>query len=201
MEAAAPLRPDPDLDLLDRVQAGDRAAFEALVGRYQSKVYRLAVGLTHNDHDAEEILQEVFLKVYQNLAEFERKSAFSSWLYRIALNATYMKLRERKGKTLVPLDSATGQIEEASMEANHDWSDRPDDQLHTSEAMAIIEQAVEKLPDEFKSVLILRDIEGFSNEEAGEILDLTVPAVKSRLHRARLILRQRLDLFYRQAFE
>ena len=196
----SPPRHDPDAGLLHGVLAGDRKAFEALVGRYQSKVYRLAMGLTHNAQDAEEILQEVFLKVYQNLAEFEGKSAFSSWLYRIALNTSYMKLRERRSST-VPLDDVINQVEEQSLEQGPDWSSRPDDQLHTSEAMAIIESAVEKLPEEFKSVLILRDIEGFTNEETGELLDLSVPAVKSRLHRARLILRQRLDEFYRQAFK
>ncbi len=195
------VRSDPDGSLLQSVLAGDRKAFELLVGRYQSKVYRLAMGLTHNSQDAEEIIQEVFFKVYRNLAEFEGKSAFSSWLYRIALNTSYMKLRERRGSNLVSLDDVINQLEEQTLDHESDWSSRPDDQLHTSEAMAIIEKAVEKLPEEFKSVLILRDIEGFTNEEAGEILELSVPAVKSRLHRARLLLRQRLDEFYRQVFE
>ena len=195
------VRSDPDGSLLQSVLAGDRKAFELLVGRYQSKVYRLAMGLTHNSQDAEEIIQEVFFKVYRNLAEFEGKSAFSSWLYRIALNTSYMKLRERRGSNLVSLDDVINQLEEQTLDHESDWSSRPDDQLHTSEAMAIIEKAVEKLPEEFKSVLILRDIEGFTNEEAGEILELSVPAVKSRLHRARLLLRQRLDEFYRQGFE
>lgn len=201
MTAPIPSRPDPDQDLLRGVLQGDRKAFETLVFRYQSKVYRLAMGVTHNAQDAEEILQEVFLKVYQNLAEFEGKSAFSSWLYRIALNTTYMKLRERRGASLVSLDEVANQLEDISLDQEAEWSSRPDEQLHTSEAFAIIEKAVEKLPEEFKSVLILRDIEGFTNEEVGEILDLSVPAVKSRLHRARLILRQRLDDFYRQVFE
>jgi len=200
LTAPIPSRQDPDQDLLRGVLGGDRKAFETLVGRYQSKVYRLAMGLTHNAQDAEEILQEVFLKVYQNLAEFEGKSAFSSWLYRIALNTTYMKLRERRGTNLVSLDDVANQLEEISLDQEAKWSSRPDEQLHTAEAFAIIEKAVEKLPEEFKSVLILRDIEGFTNEEVGEILDLSVPAVKSRLHRARLILRQRLDDFYRQVF-
>jgi RNA polymerase sigma-70 factor (ECF subfamily) len=195
------VRSDPDGSLLQSVLAGDRKAFELLVGRYQSKVYRLAMGLTHNSQDAEEIIQEVFFKVYRNLAEFEGKSAFSSWLYRIALNTSYMKLRERRGGNLVSLDDVINQLEEQTLDHESDWSSRPDDQLHTSEAMAIIEKAVEKLPEEFKSVLILRDIEGFTNEEAGEILELSVPAVKSRLHRARLLLRQRLNEFYRQVFE
>ena len=195
------VRSDPDGSLLQSVLAGDRKAFELLVGRYQSKVYRLAMGLTHNSQDAEEIIQEVFFKVYRNLAEFEGKSAFSSWLYRIALNTSYMKLRERRGSNLVSLDDVINQLEEQTLDHESDWSSRPDDQLHTSEAMAIIEKAVEKLPEEFKSVLILRDIEGFTNEEAGEILELSVPAIKSRLHRARLLLRQRLDEFYRQVFE
>ena len=111
-----------------------------------------------------------------------------------------MKLRERRGTNLVSLDDEINQLEEQTLNQESDWSSRPDDQLHTSEAMAIIEKAVEKLPEEFKSVLILRDIEGFTNEEAGEILELSVPAIKSRLHRARLLLRQRLDEFYRQVF-
>jgi RNA polymerase sigma-70 factor, ECF subfamily len=200
VNAPEAVRSDPDGTLLQNVLAGDRKAFELLVGRYQSKVYRLAMGLTHNSQDAEEILQEVFFKVYRNLAEFEGKSAFSSWLYRIALNTSYMKLRERRGASLVPLDDVINQLEEQTLNQESDWSSRPDDQLHTSEAMAIIEKAVEKLPEEFKSVLILRDIEGFTNEEVGEILELSVPAIKSRLHRARLLLRQRLDEFYRQVF-
>jgi len=201
VSAPGEVRSDPDGALLQSVLAGDRKAFEMLVGRYQSKVYRLAMGLTHNSQDAEEVLQEVFFKVYRNLAEFEGKSAFSSWLYRIALNTTYMKLRERRGTNLVSLDDVINQLEEQTLNQESDWSSRPDDQLHTTEAMAIIEKAVEKLPEEFKSVLILRDIEGFTNEETGEILELSVPAIKSRLHRARLLLRQRLDEFYRQVFE
>ena len=187
-----------DEALVGLIRQGDRMAFEELVQRYQSKVYRLVMGVLQDHQDAEEVLQETFLRVFEKLDSFRGDSTFSSWLYRVTLNSAFMKLREKKGSTMVSLEDALAYIEDSELSSSLNWPSGPDDELITEEVMKIIGEAMEKMPEDFRVVLILRDIEGFSNEETGEILDVSVPAVKSRLHRARLFLRKRLDEFYRQ---
>jgi len=184
---------ESDTEVIQRLRGGEEAAFEVLVQRYRQRVYRLAVRFMRNREEAEEVSQEVFLTVYRKLAQFEGKSSFSTWLYRVAVNASLMRLRSREQTETVPIDDLAGDL--AGDE--DDAVEPPDSRLHSEEALAQIERAMDNLPEEFKTILILRDIEDFSNEETAEIMDLTVAAVKSRLHRARSYLRKRLEDVYR----
>jgi RNA polymerase sigma-70 factor, ECF subfamily len=191
-----------DRELVERFQAGDKNVLTELLNRYQSRIYRLSYGILRNPQDAEEVIQEVFLRLFQKLDSFKGDSTFASWLYRVAINTTYMKLREKKGADLLYLDSVSQYLDEQIEKHDAlDWTSRPDDELLTEESLKIISEVIEQLPEEFKTVLILRDVEGLSTEEVGKLLGLTPPAIKSRLHRARLFLRKRLEEFYRQMFE
>lgn len=188
---------ETDGQLVGRIRGGDPDAFELLIERYRSRIYRLAMRFTRNTSDAEEVLQEVSLTVFRKLDKFEGKSSFSTWIYRVAVNTSLMKLRDRKPVEMVSL-------EELHEDLPYDDSGpglAPDDHLITEESLARIESAMEGLPYEYKTTLILRDIEGFSTEETAEIMDLTVAAVKSRLHRARNFLKRRLLELYKETVE
>ena len=179
----------------------DVGAYEEIVKRYQDKIYGLALRITRNPTDAEDVLQEVFLTLTRKIDTFRGESKFSSWLYRIAVNASYMHLRgEKKHETDVSLEDYTPYDEKGTLMgriASKDWTDRPDKVLFSKEAMDIIERAVKDLPEPYRVVFLLRDVEGLSNEEVAEILGLSIPAIKSRLHRGRLFLRDKLsDYFY-----
>ncbi len=187
--------------LIERVKKGDQQAFEDLVSRYENKVYRLAIKLTRNETLAEEVLQEVFLKIYEKIDTFRGESALSSWIYRIAANACFAKLNLEKRHQHADLEETLPQAEMALLERMDTIQELPDRPLLTDEALGVISRAIERLPEDFRVVLTLRDVEGLSNEEVARILDLSVPAVKSRLHRARLLLRKRLaGYFDRQVF-
>lgn len=191
-----------DQELVEKFQAGEKEVLSELLNRYQSRIYRLAYGILRNPQDAEEVIQEVFLRLFQKLDSFKGESSFASWLYRVAINTTYMKMREKRGADMLPLETLGKYLEEqVEKRGSAEWSSRPDDELLTEEALRLISAAIEQLPDDFKTVLILRDVDGLSTEEVGRLLDLSPAAVKSRLHRARLFLRKRLDAFYRQLFE
>ena len=184
-----------DSEMVKGLRAGDNAAFAELLNRYTQKVHNLAIRITRNAEDAEEVLQDVFVTVFRKIDKFEGKSAFSSWLYRITANTAFMKLRKRKQQ---PASS----IEEIQLKLRESWtcerSDTSDVNFICSkhELREELEKAIGKLSDEYRVIFILRDIDGLSNEEVSEILDLSVPAVKSRLHRSRLMLRKRLQKFY-----
>ena len=187
--------------LIERVKNGDQQAFEDLVSRYENKVYRLAIKLTRNETLAEEVMQEVFLKIYEKIGTFRGESALSSWIYRIAANACFAKLNLEKRHQHADLEETMPQAEIALQERQDSTPEAPDRPLLTNEALSVISRAIERLPEDFRVVLTLRDVEGMSNEEVARILDLSVPAVKSRLHRARLLLRKRLARYFeRQAF-
>jgi len=191
-----------DGELVERFLKGDKTALDELLQRYYSRVYRLAYGILRNPQDAEEVIQEVFLRVFQKLESFKGESSFSSWLYRVAIKTTYMKLRDRKGVSTFSFDQVGKLLDEEMIKSGSgEWVSRPDDELLTEEALKIISEAIDQLPDDFKTVLILRDVEGLSTDEVAEILGLTPAAVKSRLHRARLFLRDKLEDFYKQLFE
>ena len=191
-----------DEELVAFFQQGDKSVVDQLLQRYYSRVYRLAFGILRNPHDAEEVIQEVFLKIFQKLGSFKGESTFSSWLYRVAVNTTFMKIRERRGADVLPIESVEQLIdEELGKSGGSEWARKPDDELLSEEAIKKITEAMEELPEEFNMVVTLRDIEGLSTEEVGKLLGLTPAAVKSRLHRARLFLRKRLDDFYQQLFE
>lgn len=185
-----------DIKLVERVRKGDKAAFDELVSRYENKVYRLAIKLTRNEALAEEVLQEVFLRIYEKLDTFRGESAFSSWLYRIAANACFAKLNLEKKHQHTDLDEVTPQAEQALRERQESPQEAPDRSLLSQEALTVINRSIDRLPEDFRVVILLRDVEGMDNEEVARILELSVPAVKSRLHRARLLLRKRLASYF-----
>ncbi len=165
------------------------------MAQYETKVFGLARRVTGNREDAEEVLQDVFLTVVQKIETFRGEAKLSTWIYRIATNAALMKLRKRPKIRAIPLEEELGPgmtKEGAIAEPVMDWTRLPPDQLERKELVQRIEEATDQLPEEYRSVFVLRDIEGLSAEEACEVLNLSVAALKSRLHRARLFMRKQL---------
>jgi RNA polymerase sigma-70 factor (ECF subfamily) len=185
-----------DLELIAKFQKGCTFSFETIVSRYETKVHNLAMRLTRNPEDAEEVLQDVFVTVYRKISGFEGKAKFSSWLYRITVNAAFMKLRKRKQDQSVSLDDMLPHLQNKAITQRNAFGARSDSLALNNEIKNALEGAIDKLPEEYRAVFILRDIDGLSNKEVGEILDLSIPAVKSRLHRSRLMLRKKLKRFY-----
>jgi len=187
-----------DIHLVEGLKKKDLRAFEEFFNQYHRKIFGLIYKLTKNEADAQDLTQEVFLKIFEKVDTFEGRSAFSSWIYRIAVNTSFMKLRAQRNQPQVSLDSVLPRFLDSGYqkEAVKDWSRRADDQMLKQESKQVIYRAIDKLPDKEKLVFILRDVEELSTEKVGEILDLSVPAVKSRLHRARLILRKRLSQYF-----
>jgi len=184
-----------DLDLIEEFRAGESKSFEELLSRYSNKVFSLASRLTRNTEDAEEVLQDVFVTVHRKIAGFEGKSSFSSWLYRVTVNAAFMKLRKCKQDLSVSLEDVAQQAHAVSALRSPEAA-FVDSQSIRNQVMEALEAAIRKLPDDYRPVFILRDVDGLTSREVSRILDLTVPAVKSRLHRSRLMLRRRLSRFF-----
>jgi RNA polymerase sigma-70 factor (ECF subfamily) len=191
--------PDSEETLLSRAQQGDSAAFEALVERHRDAVFGLAYRMTRSEADAAEITQDTFLSAYQNIREFRGESAFGSWVHRIAANNALMRLRHRR-----VVESARDEWgQEAGGEGGtmvqfppSDWSRRADEKALDAELGAAIERATDRLPQAYREVFLLKDVEGLSYEQIAEMLGDSVAAIKSRLHRARLALREAIDRFY-----
>jgi RNA polymerase sigma-70 factor, ECF subfamily len=181
-------------------QGGDLEAYDKIAEIYQKKIYGLSFNLTRNQMDAQDVTQEVLLTLFRKIHTFQGKSAFSSWVYRITLNASYMKLRSKKKEPNVSIDELMPSFNGAGFQQEkiQDWSENTESLLFTNETRDVISKAVDLLPEKEKVVFLLRDIEGLSTEKASEILDLTVPAVKSRLHRARLFLRKKLSSYFEE---
>jgi len=184
-----------DEQLVRRAQAGDNRAFDELVRRYQDKVYRLCFRILRHEEDAAEALQDAFLSAFRGLARFKAESTFSTWLYRIATNASLMKYRKRRDGHISFEQSQSGD-EDAEPLQVPDWSAQPLQDLLDAETRQVMEEGVQRLPEELRTVFVLRDIEELSNGQVAEILGLTVAAVKSRLHRARIALRDRLNRYF-----
>lgn len=185
-----------DIMLIDRFRGGSLAAFEELIARYEVKAFNLAMRFCRNQEDAEEVLQDVFTTIYHKLEGFQGKSAFSSWLYRIVVNAAFMKLRKRRQHTTISIEDLSPTVRQITLENDHLHSARSDTGTIVRELRTVLQGAIHRLPEQYRSVFILRDIDGLSNQEVGEILELSIPAVKSRLHRSRLMLRKKLLRFY-----
>ncbi len=168
------------------------------MNRYEGKVYRLAMRMLRNQQDAEDALQEAFLQVYRGLKSFEGRSNFSTWLFRLATNVCLMKIRHRgtEPAAMLPLEDFLPQHEEGKQPVIQEWPEKPEEILLTKESREKMMEALDKLPADYRAVFILRDIEGFSNTEAGEALGISVAAVKSRLHRARIALRGMLADYF-----
>lgn len=187
-----------ELDLVGRARTGDTGAFNALVQRYERKIYRLAKNITQNDEDAEDVLQDTFLKAYEHLGDFQGNSKFYTWLVRIAVNEALMKLRKRKTDRTVPLDEPVDTGEETVVREIAVWDEDPEQKYSQEELAGILNDAVQSLKPAFRTVFVLRDIEELSTEETAQALNISIPAVKSRLLRARLQLREKLTRFFKR---
>jgi RNA polymerase sigma-70 factor (ECF subfamily) len=199
-DAGAPA-PVTDEELVTRARAKDFAAFEQLVGRYEDKVYRLAFRFVRNETEAKEIVQDTFLSVWRKLDTFKGDSQFGSWVYRVAANAALMRLRSQRRHPEVsteelPVDflDTYGQVPQPG----DNWARRPDDELQSDELRRRIQSAVDELPEIYKTVFLIRDVEGLSTEETAQVLDISIPTVKTRLHRARLALREAISRYFEQ---
>jgi len=190
-------RKEVDQALVDKFIAGDNSSFEELLNNYASKIYAMALRLTKNPEDAEEVLQDVFVAVYRKIEGFQGKSSFSSWLYRVTVNASFMKLRKNRQDKSVKFDDLGVKGQEALMPRTTSSQD-VDSLTYRHEMRDRLEEAVNTLPDEYRPVFTLRDVDGLTTQEVANVLQLTVPAVKSRLHRSRLLLRRRLKDYYKE---
>jgi RNA polymerase sigma-70 factor (ECF subfamily) len=184
--------------LVAAAQAGDIVAFETLVGRYERKILRLAQNITQNREDAEDVMQEAFLKAYEHLSGFQGNSRFYTWLVRIAVNQALMKLRKRR-PNVVSIDEEVNTGEDLIPREIEDWGPSPEDRYKQTELSDILSEVIGDLDPSFRIVFQLRDIEELSTEETAEALGLSIPAVKSRLLRARLKLRQKLNKYFRRS--
>ncbi len=185
--------------LVAEAKAGSHAAFEDLVNRYEKKIYRLGLNITGNQEDAEDVLQETFLKAFAHLPEFRQDSRFYTWIVRIAVNEGLMKLRKRRTEREVPLeDGGEGGDGEVILREFTDWKPNPEQLLAQSELEAILQNAARTLSPAFRTVFFLRDVQGLSTEETAEMLGLSVGAVKARLFRARMRLREELSKIFKR---
>ncbi len=187
-----------ELALVQSAKTGDISAFEELVKRYDRNVFRIAQHITQNREDAEDVVQDAFLKAYENLDQFQGQSKFYTWLVRIAVNEALMKLRRRRPERTVSLDQEVVTEEDSIPREVADWSPNPEQLYTQGELREILAKTIQGLPASFRTVFVLRDVEGLSTEETAEALDLSIPAVKSRLLRARLQLRERLNRFFKR---
>ena len=190
-----------DLALVHASKDGDVAAFAELVNRYDRKLFRIAHHLTHNREDAEDVVQDAFLKAFQHLSRFRGDSKFSTWLIRITLNQALMKLRKRNLTREVSLNNDFHPEEDHLPLDVADWAPDPEQLYRGAELRAILRKALQKLSPGSRMVFVLRDIEGLSLEQTAEALDLTVGAVKARCWRARLQLRERLSRYFHKGKE
>lgn len=189
---------DEDAALVARARGGDGTAFGELVSRYERKIYRLAKNITQSDEDAEDVLQDTFIKAYEHLDNFQGNSKFYTWLVRIGVNESLMKLRKRKASRTVPLDEPVDTGEDPVVREIAVWGEDPENKYGQEELRGILNEAIESLKPAFRTVFVLRDIEELSTEETAEALGLSIAAVKSRLLRARLQLREKLTRFFKR---
>ncbi len=185
-------------ELVTLARTGDARSFSELVRRYEGKIFRLAQHITQNREDAEDVLQETFLKAYEHLDQFQGNSKFYTWIVRIAVNQALMKLRRRKTDRSVSLDETIDTGDDTLVREIAAWDENPEQQYSREELGGILEGAVASLEAPYRSVFVLRDIDELSTEETAEALGLSVPAVKSRLLRARLQLREKLTRYFRR---
>ena len=187
-----------ELALVHAAKNGDVSAFEELVRRYDRNVFRIAQHITQNREDAEDVVQDAFLKAYGNLGQFQGQSKFYTWLVRIAVNEALMRLRRRRPERMVSLDEDVKTEEDSMPREVADWSPNPEQQYSQAELRDILGKTIQGLPPSFRTVFVLRDVEGLCTEETAEALGLSIPAVKSRLLRARLQLRERLNRYFKK---
>jgi RNA polymerase sigma-70 factor (ECF subfamily) len=185
-----------DMALVHACKRGDAAAFEQLVKRYEGRLFSIAQHVTHNREDAQDAVQEAFLKVFRKLTQFRENSQFSTWLFRITVNESLMKLRKQRSTREVSIDEDFQSEEDMSLFDLADWAPDPEELYRGSELRNILRRTLQELQPGLRVVFVLRDIEGFSTEQTAEVLELTSVAVKARLWRARLQLRERLTKYF-----
>lgn len=196
-----PTEPQSDEQLVELAQNGDDVAFPELVKRYSRRIFRVARNITNHDEDSEDVLQETFMKAYKHLATFQGNSKFYTWLVRIAMNEALMKLRKRRTGKLVSLDEELSTGEDTVIREIAVWEGNPEDTYSQEELRELLDKTISSLPEGFRTVFVLRDVEELSTEETAETLGLSIPAVKSRLLRARLQLREKLTRVFKRKGE
>jgi RNA polymerase sigma-70 factor (ECF subfamily) len=189
------LEPHPDVALVAKVRGGDVSAYDTLVRKYERQLFRIAQHITQNREDAEDVMQDA-LKAYEKLEQFQGNSKFYTWLVRIAVNESLMRLRKRRTGRMVSIDEDIETDEGSVPRDLADWAPDPEQNYGQAELAEILRKTIQGLPQGFRIVFVLRDVEGLSTEETAETLGLSVPAVKSRLLRARLQLRERLSRYF-----
>jgi RNA polymerase sigma-70 factor, ECF subfamily len=187
-----------EADLVAKSRDGDARSFSELVRRYEGKIFRLAQHVTQNREDAEDVLQETFMKAYEHLDQFQGNSKFYTWIVRIAVNQALMKLRRRKTDRSVSLDETIDTGEDTVVREIAAWDEDPEARFSREELGGILQTAIQSLEPPYRSVFVLRDIDELSTEETADALGLSVPAVKSRLLRARLQLREKLTRYFKR---
>jgi len=190
---------DPtETELIGRLRHRDAGALEILMQRHGARVYRVALGITRNEADAEEVVQDVFLSLFEKIAAFEERAALGTWLYRVATNRALLRRRGKRVELEVSLEDQLPAFKDDGHRAGErsfllaDWSASAEEGLLSGETHALVRRAIDLLPPHYRAVVALRDIEELSNEETAEILNEPVSSVKSRLHRARMALREQL---------
>ncbi len=189
--------------LVTRLQSGDEAAFELVVRREGGRLLKVARRFLRNDDDAHDAVQEAFLSAFRSIERFARGSRLSTWLHRILINACLMKLRSRRRHSEEPIEELLPKFAEAGHQVNHPtpaWEASAEELLQRSETREIVRRSIDRLPETYRSVLLLRDIEELTTEEAARLLGVTENAVKIRLHRARQALRGLLEPRFRRVF-
>ncbi|PYT32775.1 MAG: RNA polymerase subunit sigma-24 [Acidobacteria bacterium] len=198
---SSPIEIDDEAAIVARARLGDAKAFSELLRRYEGKIFRLALHITQNREDAEDVLQEAFLKAYEHLDQFQGQSKFYTWIVRIAVNQALMKLRKRKSDRSVSLDETIDTGEDTVAREIAAWDENPEQRYSREELNQILSSAVDDLAPIYRAVFVLRDVDELSTEETAEALNLSVPAVKSRLLRARLQLRDKLTRQFKRKGE
>ena len=195
----APLASFSDTALIAPLKSGEADAFEELLRRYEGKVYGLSRSITRNDSDAQDALQETFLSVYRKIGSFKEEASLSTWIYRIATNAALMKVRgRRRDERTIPMEEYVPQYDERGERAiaQPDWPPRGDEEFLRGELRDVLNRSIGELLPDYRTVFVLRDQEGLNTQEVAKVLGLSVSAVKSRLHRARLFLRERIKRYW-----
>jgi len=193
---------DGDAALVEALRREDPEAPELLVDTYGDRVYRLALRITGSNEDAEEVAQDALWTAARKISTFKGEAAFGSWLYRIAANAAYQKLRARKAKAHeIAMDDVLPAFDEAGrhFEPMADWSERVDEQALQGELRRVLGAAIDELPADYRTALVMHDVEGLSNPDIAEALNISLPAVKSRVHRSRLFVRKQLADYLKTA--
>ncbi len=193
-----------DLELLSAAQEGDYKAFEKIVIRYQERAYRLALSIVRSPEEAEEAVQDAFLTLFKSLDSFRGESSPGTWIYRIITNASLMRLRVRRRKPSLSIEDLSHEVPQDAVESSPllfsaagEWAQGPEKQALNTELGGALNSAFREMPEKYRLILLLRDVEGLSNEEVATTLGLTVSTVKSRLHRSRNHMREKIEDYYR----